>query len=98
MKSEAPDESDPAWWDTPPNYDNIDIAGRLAKARAESNARRERGEPEPKRDWSNYKPLVIPPGKENTVRGLLRARLNRAYERARSFDEEEQRKAAAKQD
>ena len=36
-------------------------------------------------DWS---PIYIPPGKENTVRGRLAARLNSARARLASFDRE----------
>lgn len=59
-------------WDKE-EFDTIGVAEILTAVQQ----RMERGE-EPKPDWS---PLPIPPGKEDTVRGRLRARINDAHAR-----------------
>lgn len=62
-------------WDKP--LDCSGLAERLELARE----RAERGEAF--RDWS---PIEIPSGKENTVRGLLAARINAARARVREYE------------
>jgi hypothetical protein len=73
-ESEAEEE-----WDK--EFDLTGLAEHLA-------AVRQRGEQEgtPAADWS---PIHIPPGKENTVRGRLAARINAAHERLVRFEAEE---------
>ena len=72
QESEAEDD-----WDKP--LDCTGIAETLEAARQ----RVERGEaPEP------WMPICIPPGKENTVRGRLAARMNEARARVARFEAE----------
>ena len=76
QESEAEDD-----WDKP--LDCTGIAEALEAARERSRQREERAEAlEP---WT---PMCIPPGKENTVRGRLAARLNAARERVARFEAE----------
>lgn len=72
-ESEAEEE-----WDK--EFDLTGLAECLAAAR-------QRGEHEaaPRTDWS---PIHIPPGKEDTVRGLLAARINEARARMARFEAE----------
>jgi hypothetical protein len=65
-------------WDK--DFDLTGLAEHLAAAR-------QRGEQEgtPAADWS---PIHIPPGKENTVRGRLAARINEARARVARFEAE----------
>ena len=73
-ESEAEEE-----WDK--EFDPTGLAERLAAAR-------QRGEHEaaPRTDWS---PIHIPPGKEDTVRGRPAARINAARARMARFEAEE---------
>ena len=78
QKSEAEDD-----WDRP-----LDCTG-IAEALEAARQRVERGEaPEP---WT---PIYIPPGKENTVRGRLAARINAARARVARFEAEEAEREA----
>jgi hypothetical protein len=69
-------------WDK--EFDPSGLAERLAAAR-------QRGDHEgaPAADWS---PIRIPPGKENTVRGRLAARISEARTRVAGFEAERERR------
>jgi hypothetical protein len=68
-------------WDKP--LDCTGIAEALEAARERCRQRGERAEAlEP------WKPICIPPGKENTVRGRLAARINAARARVARFEAE----------
>jgi len=66
-------------WDKP--LDCTGFAERMETAREGSRQREERGEP--LEEWT---PIYIPPGKENTVRGRLAARINAARARVRQYE------------
>jgi len=63
-------------WDSP-----LDCSG-LAEALRAACERTERGEP-----LEEWKPILVPPGKENTVRGQLAARMNAARARMRQYED-----------
>jgi hypothetical protein len=67
QESQAEDD-----WDNEP--DLTELAERLSAARKRMRESLDRGEVL-ERDYSNWTPIYIPPGKENTVRGRLVARL-----------------------
>jgi hypothetical protein len=74
QESEAEDE-----WDKP-----LDCTGLAVRINAASERRREREERgETLKQWT---PIYIPPGKENTVRGRLAARINAARARVRQYE------------
>jgi hypothetical protein len=75
-ESEAEEE-----WDKP--LDCTGLAERMAAARERSRQGEERGEA-----LERWTPIYIPPGKENTVRGRLAARLNAAKARVRQYEAE----------
>ena len=76
QESEAEDD-----WDKP--LDCTGIAETLEAARERSRQREDRAEAlEP------WKPICIPPGKENTVRARLAARINAARARVARFEAE----------
>lgn len=60
--------------------DELDCTG-LAESLRAARQRRERGEL-----LGYHKPIYIPPGKENTVRGQLAARINAARARMRQHE------------
>ena len=66
-------------WDKP--LDCTGLAERIAAARERSRQREERGEA-----LERWTPIYIPPGKENTVRGRLAARINAARARVRQYE------------
>jgi hypothetical protein len=68
-------------WDKP--LDCTGLAERMAAARERSRQREERGEA-----LERWTPIYIPPGKENTVRGRLAARINAARARVRQYEAE----------
>ena len=72
--SEAEDD-----WDKP--LDWTGLAERLDAAREGSPHREERGEA-----LEQWTPIYIPPGKENTVRGRLAARISAARARVRQYE------------
>jgi hypothetical protein len=72
--SEAEEE-----WDK--EFDLTGLAERLAAAR---QCNEHRAVP-----WADMPPIHIPPGKENTLRGRLAARLNAANARMARFEAEE---------
>ena len=75
-ESEAEDD-----WDKP--LDCTGLAERMAAARERSRQGEERGEA-----LERWTPIYIPPGKENTVRGRLAARINAARARVRQYEAE----------
>jgi hypothetical protein len=60
----------------------LDVSGLAERL----NTARKRCESEVSRDWT---PIVIPPGKENTVRGRLAARMNAARARMAMVEAEQ---------
>jgi hypothetical protein len=67
------------YWDRPLNC--AGLAERMRAARDYHFEREARGEsPEP------WKPICVPAGKENTVRGQLAARINAARARMRQYE------------
>ena len=75
QESEAEDE-----WDKP--LDCTGLAERFEAARQRALQREESGE-SLEEQWT---PIYIPPGKENTVRGRLAARMNAAGARMRRYE------------
>jgi hypothetical protein len=57
------------------------LAERMKATRERSRQREERGE-----ELKQWMPVYIPPGKENTVRGRLAARINAARARVRQYE------------
>jgi len=66
-------------WDKP--LDCTGLSERMNAARERSRQREERGEA-----LGQWTPLHIPPGKENTIRGRLAARINDARARMRQYE------------
>ena len=71
QESEAEEE-----WDREMDCSGLAERFRIARERAE-------GGEAPERNWA---PICIPPGKENTVRGRLAARINESRVRVARFD------------
>jgi len=74
QESEAEDDRDKP-------LDCTGLAERINAAGERSREREERGEA-----LEQWTPIYIPPGKENTVRGRLAARINAATARLRQYE------------
>ena len=79
---ERSEEQNSDWWDTEPDCTGLAEILKAARQRSELGELTEK-------DWSKEPPIVIPPGKENTVRGRLAARMNEARARMARFQAEE---------
>ena len=69
-------------WDLEPEFPT-NVAEIIRAARERHADYERRGEPLPKRDYSQ---IPIPPGKENTPRGLLVAKVNGCRTRAAAYE------------